>query len=69
MDKQVSARMTIRKGKLDGLHRQAAAIIRQMDAKKLRFDWFLNADERSREVLAYGIHRIPGRHGSWRAEP
>jgi len=73
MDKQVSARMTNRKGKLDGLQRQAAAIIRQTketDAKTLRYDWVLNAGRTTGGVReAYGIDRMPGRRRSRRAEP
>ena len=72
MDKQVSATITIRKRKLDGLQRQPAAIVRQTkekDAKTLRSDWLLNADKTACEVPeAYGIDRMPGRRRSRRAE-
>jgi quinol monooxygenase YgiN len=50
---EVSARMTIRKGKLEGFKQQAAEIIRQTkekDSKTLRYDWYLNADETECEV-------------------
>lgn len=50
---EVSARMTIREGKLEGFKRQAAEIIRQTgekDTKTLRYDWFLNADQTACEV-------------------
>lgn len=50
---EVSARMTIRKGKLKGFKQQAAEIVRQTkqkDTKTLRYDWFLNADETECEV-------------------
>jgi len=50
---EVSARMTIRKGKLEGFKQQAAEIVRQTkqkDTKTLRYDWFLNADETECEV-------------------
>ena len=73
MDKQVSARMPIRKGKLDGLQRQAAAIVRhtkKKDAKTLGHDWFLKADKTACEVReAYGMDRMPGHRRSRRAEP
>ena len=45
---EVSARMTIRKGKLEGFKQQAAKIIKQTkekDTKTLRYDWFLNSDQ------------------------
>lgn len=41
---EVSARMTIREGKLEGFKQQAAEIIRQTkakDTKTLRSEWFL----------------------------
>ena len=73
MEKQVSARMTIRKAKPDGLHRQAAAIIRQTkekDAQTLRYAWILNADKTACEVReAYRMDRMPGHCGQRRAEP
>jgi len=50
---EVSARMTIREGKLEGFKRQAAEIIRQTkekDTKTLRYDWFLNRDKTECEV-------------------
>lgn len=50
---EVSARMTIREGKLEGFKQQAAEIIRQTkekDTKTLRYDWFLNADKTECEV-------------------
>jgi quinol monooxygenase YgiN len=50
---EVSARMTIREGKLEGFKRQAAEIIRQTkenDTKTLRYDWFLNRDQTECEV-------------------
>jgi quinol monooxygenase YgiN len=54
MDKlEVSARMTIRKGKLEGFKRQAAECIRQTkekDTKTLRYDWFLGHDETECEI-------------------
>src|SRR5512141_575024 len=54
MDKlEVSARMTIREGKLEGFKRQATEIIRQArekDTKTLRYEWFLNADQTECEV-------------------
>jgi quinol monooxygenase YgiN len=54
MDKlEVSARMTIRKGKLDGFMRQAAECIRQTnekDTKTLRYDWFISRDKSECEI-------------------
>jgi hypothetical protein len=74
MDKQVSARMKIRKGELDGLQRHAAAIIRQakqMGTKTPRYARYLDTDKTACEVReAYGIDRVSGRcDGYWRAEP
>jgi len=50
---EVSARMTVRKGKLAGFKQQAAECIRQTkekDTKTLRYDWFLNIDQTECEV-------------------
>ena len=50
---EVSARMTIRPGKLDGFKRQALEIIRQTrekDTKTLRYEWYLNSDNTACEV-------------------
>lgn len=50
---EVSARMTVRPGKLEGFKQQAAEIIRlarEKDTKTLRYDWFLNADQTDCEV-------------------
>jgi len=50
---EVSARMTIRRGKLEEFKRQASECIRQtreMDTKTLRYDWFLNSDETECEI-------------------
>jgi quinol monooxygenase YgiN len=50
---EVSARMTIRKGKLDGFKQQAAECIRQTiekDTKTLRYDWFINAEGTQCEI-------------------
>ena len=50
---EVSARMTIRKGKLEEFKRQAAECIRQTkekDTKTLRYDWFLSSDETECEI-------------------
>ena len=50
---QVSARMIIRKGKLEGFKRQAAECIRQTkekDTKTIRYDWFLSSDETECEI-------------------
>ena len=71
MDKQVIARIPVRKGKLDGLQWQAAAIIRrtkEKNAKTLRYGWFLNVDKTACEVReAYEMERKPGRRRSRRA--
>ena len=50
---EVSARMTIRKGKLEEFKQQAAECIRQTkekDTKTLRYDWFLSRDETECEI-------------------
>ena len=50
---EVSARMTVRPGKLEGFKQHAAKIIRQTqekDTKTLRYDWFLNSDQTECEV-------------------
>ncbi len=50
---EVSARMTVRKGKLDGFKEQAAECIRQTkekDTKTLRYDWFLSDDGTECEI-------------------
>ena len=50
---EVSARMTIRKGKLEGFKQQAAECIRQTkekDTKTLRYDWFLSKDQTECEI-------------------
>jgi quinol monooxygenase YgiN len=50
---EVSARMTVRPGKLEGFKQQAAECIRQTkekDTQTLRYDWFLNIDQTECEV-------------------
>ena len=50
---EVSARMTVRKGKLEGFKQQAAECIKQTrekDTKTLRYDWFLSTDETECEI-------------------
>lgn len=50
---EVSAKMTIRKGKLNGFKQQAAECIRQTkekDTKTLRYDWFISSDGTECEV-------------------
>ena len=50
---EVSARMTVRKGRLEGFKQQAAECIRQTkekDTKTLRYDWFLSGDETECEI-------------------
>lgn len=49
----VSARMTVRPGKLDGFKQQAAECIRQTKEKDkgtLRYDWFLSSDQTKCEI-------------------
>ncbi len=50
---EVSARMTVRKGKLEGFKQQAAECIKQTkekDTKTIRYDWFLSSDETECEI-------------------
>ncbi len=50
---EVSARMTIREGKLEGFKQQAAECIRQTkekDTKTLRYEWFISNDETQCEI-------------------
>ena len=50
---EVSARMTIRRGKLEEFKQQAAECIRQTkekDTKTLRYDWFLSDDQTGCEI-------------------
>jgi quinol monooxygenase YgiN len=50
---EVSARMTIRKGKLEGFMQQAAECIRQTkdkDTQTLRYDWFISRDKSECEI-------------------
>jgi quinol monooxygenase YgiN len=50
---EVSARMTIRKGQIEGFKRQAAECVRQTqekDTKTLRYDWFHSSDETECEI-------------------
>ena len=50
---EVSARMTIREGKLEGFKQQAAECIRQTrekDTKTIHYDWFLSKDETECEI-------------------
>ena len=50
---EVSARMTVRKGKLEGFKQQASECIKQTrekDTKTLRYDWFLSSDEAECEI-------------------
>jgi quinol monooxygenase YgiN len=50
---EVSARMTVREGQLEGFKQQAAECIRQTrkkDTKTLRYDWFLSSDETECEI-------------------
>jgi quinol monooxygenase YgiN len=50
---EVSARLTVRDGELDGFKQQAAEMMRQTrekDTKTLRYDWFLSDDGTECEV-------------------
>jgi quinol monooxygenase YgiN len=50
---EVSARMRIRKGKLDDFKQQAAECIRETkekDTKTLRYDWFVSSDGTACEI-------------------
>jgi quinol monooxygenase YgiN len=50
---EVSARMTVREGQLEGFKQQAVECIRQTrerDTKTLRYDWFLSSDETECEI-------------------
>jgi len=50
---EVTARMKIREGQLEGFKQKAAEIMeltRKLDTKTLRYDWFLNADGTECEV-------------------
>jgi quinol monooxygenase YgiN len=50
---EVSARMTIRNGKLEGFKQQATECIRQTkdkDTNTIRYDWFLSSDETECEI-------------------
>ena len=50
---EVSARMTIREGKLEGFKQQAAECIRQTkekDTKTLRYEWFISNDGTQCEI-------------------
>lgn len=50
---EVSARLKIRPGELEGFKRQAAELLRltrEKDTKTLRYDWFINEDALACEV-------------------
>ena len=50
---EVTARVTVREGQLDGFKRQAAEMMKQTkekDTKTLRYDWFLSSDGKECEV-------------------
>jgi quinol monooxygenase YgiN len=50
---EVTARLTIRDGELEGFKRQAAEMMRltrELDTKTLRYDWFLSDDGTKCEV-------------------
>lgn len=67
---QISARMKIRDGKLEGFKQQMAEIIRQTkdkDSGTLQYDWFLSSDQTECEIrevyesskaLAYHKHNL-----------
>jgi quinol monooxygenase YgiN len=50
---EVTARLKIRDGELDGFKQQAAEVMRlarELDTKTLRYDWFIDADQTECEV-------------------
>lgn len=50
---EISARLKVREGQLEGFKQQAAEIIRQVkekDTKTLRYDWYLSSDQTECEV-------------------
>ena len=50
---EVSARMKVREGQLEGFKRQAAEVIRaarEKDTRTLRYDWFLSSDGTECEI-------------------
>lgn len=50
---EVTARLKVREGQLDGFKRQAAEIMRltsELDTKTVRYDWFLSEDGTECEV-------------------
>ena len=50
---EVSAKMTVRPGQIEGFKQQAAECIKQTqekDTKTLRYDWFLNREQTECEV-------------------
>jgi quinol monooxygenase YgiN len=50
---EVTARLTVREGQLDGFKRQAAEVMRltrELDKKTVRYDWFLSDDGTECEV-------------------
>jgi quinol monooxygenase YgiN len=50
---EVTARLKVREGELEGFRRQAAEMMRltsELDTKTVRYDWFLSEDETECEV-------------------
>jgi hypothetical protein len=50
---EVTARLKVREGQLEGFKRQAAEMMRltqELDTKTVRYDWFLSADGTQAEV-------------------
>lgn len=50
---EVTARLKVREGEVEGFKRQAAEIIRltgELDTRTVRYDWFLSEDETECEV-------------------
>lgn len=50
---EVTARLKVREGELEGFKRQATEMMRltsELDTKTVRYDWFLSADETECEV-------------------
>jgi quinol monooxygenase YgiN len=70
---QLSARMKIREGKLEGFKRQAAVCIsyvKEKDPGTLQYDWFLNSDNTECEIReAYESSEALLAHRSNLSEP
>ena len=55
---EVTARLKVREGEVEGFKRQAAEIIRltgELDTRTVRYDWFLSEDETECEVREWYV--------------